>query len=383
MPKIPSYRLHKASGQAVVWLGGRDVYLGEHGSPESQEQYHRLISEWLANGRRPTIEAHPDLTVVELCAAYWRHAQRHYRRPDGTPTDTIHRVRQAIKAMKRMYGSVPVQKFGPKALQALQHGWAQAGLSRTTVNQYTSQAKQIFKWGLAQELVPETIYRALAAVAGLRAGRTEARETEPKTPVPHEHINAVRPHVIRQVWALIQLEMLTGARGGELVRLRPIDFDTSGPVWTATLSDHKTTHRGREKVIYCGPRGQAIVRQFMADRPVNAFLFSPKDAARERASAAPTHRRSGQPAPRRKTNRVLRDRYTSRSYHRAVTRACKAAGVPHWHPHRLRHNAATRFRRESGIEAARVILGHASGDMTELYAERDRAVAVGCIGKVG
>ena len=54
MPKIPSYRLHKASGQAVVWLG-RDVYLGKHGSQESREKYHRLISEWLASGRRPLI----------------------------------------------------------------------------------------------------------------------------------------------------------------------------------------------------------------------------------------------------------------------------------------------------------------------------------------
>ena len=56
-----------------VWLCGHDVCLGEHGSPESQQQYHRLISEWLANGRRP-IEARADLIVVELCAAYWRQA---------------------------------------------------------------------------------------------------------------------------------------------------------------------------------------------------------------------------------------------------------------------------------------------------------------------
>ena len=34
MPKrnIPNYRLHKASGQAVVELDGRTFYLGKHGS---------------------------------------------------------------------------------------------------------------------------------------------------------------------------------------------------------------------------------------------------------------------------------------------------------------------------------------------------------------
>ena len=39
MPKrtqsVPKYRLHKRSGQAVVSLGGKDRYLGPHGSLES------------------------------------------------------------------------------------------------------------------------------------------------------------------------------------------------------------------------------------------------------------------------------------------------------------------------------------------------------------
>ncbi len=30
--KLPSYCLHKASGQAVVWFGGREHYLGKYGS---------------------------------------------------------------------------------------------------------------------------------------------------------------------------------------------------------------------------------------------------------------------------------------------------------------------------------------------------------------
>ena len=37
--QVPSYRLHKASGQAVVTLCGRDLYLGPHGSPESRSKY--------------------------------------------------------------------------------------------------------------------------------------------------------------------------------------------------------------------------------------------------------------------------------------------------------------------------------------------------------
>lgn len=48
MPKltnrVPSYRLHKASGQAIVTLDGRDQYLGVYDTSESKENYDRLIA---------------------------------------------------------------------------------------------------------------------------------------------------------------------------------------------------------------------------------------------------------------------------------------------------------------------------------------------------
>jgi hypothetical protein len=43
-PRTPSYRLHRARGLAVVTLGGRDHYLGPHGTPESHEAYDRLVA---------------------------------------------------------------------------------------------------------------------------------------------------------------------------------------------------------------------------------------------------------------------------------------------------------------------------------------------------
>ena len=67
----------------------------------------------------------------------------------------------------------------------------------------------------------------------------------------------------------------------------------------------------------------------------------------------------------------------------AVARACKKAGVPYWHPHQLRHNFATMVRRQFGLEAARVTLGHQTAAVTELYAERDQNVAVRVALKVG
>jgi integrase len=54
-----------------------------------------------------------------------------------------------------------------------------------------------------------------------------------------------------------------------------------------------------------------------------------------------------------------------------------------WHPHQLRHNAATELRKEFGIEAARIILGHRSAAITEVYAEKDEQEAIEAITKVG
>jgi hypothetical protein len=42
---IPSYRLHRASGQAVVTLNGVDHYLGLHGTETSRREYDRVTAE--------------------------------------------------------------------------------------------------------------------------------------------------------------------------------------------------------------------------------------------------------------------------------------------------------------------------------------------------
>ena len=42
-----------------------------------------------------------------------------------------------------------------------------------------------------------------------------------------------------------------------------------------------------------------------------------------------------------------------------------------WQPHQLRHAYATRVRKEFGLEAAQILLGHTKADVTQVYAERD------------
>ena len=76
----------------------------------------------------------------------------------------------------------------------------------------------------------------------LRRGEQDVRESETISSVPQDEVDAIKPHVSRQVWALIQLQLLTGARSSELLNLRPVDFqNTSTKVWLVELGDHKTS----------------------------------------------------------------------------------------------------------------------------------------------
>src|SRR4051812_9427845 len=105
--KIPSYRLHKPTGQAVVRLDGHDHYLGRYGTPGSQEAYHRKVAEWVAAGvvaprgepRGPALH----LSVNELLLAFWRHAEGYSRRGDGTPTAELGNLRLAVRPLKSLY----------------------------------------------------------------------------------------------------------------------------------------------------------------------------------------------------------------------------------------------------------------------------------------
>ena len=82
MPRqsVPSYRLHKPSGQARTIIHGRHIYLGKYNSPESREKYARLLaelrSERSATGLAPGSSHFPnaavssDTTVSVLTSGY-------------------------------------------------------------------------------------------------------------------------------------------------------------------------------------------------------------------------------------------------------------------------------------------------------------------------
>jgi len=411
MPKlvrgIPTYRLHKASGHAVVTLDGQDFYLGPHGTAASRAEYDRLVGEWQANGRRLPSSADPavDVTIDELFVAYWDHAESHYRRPDGTTSSELSYIRASVRHLTEQYSSTSARQFGPLALKAVRASMIDAGLSRSGINGRVRRIKQMFKWGVENELVPPSVHQALTAVSGLRAGRSSARESEPVRPVSDEYVDAVKPFGSRQVWAMIALQRLTGMRSGEVTVMRGCDLDMSGRLWLYRPATHKTAHHGHQRIVELGAKAQGLIRPFLkAD--LKAYLFSPRDAEKERREARYRQRKTrlscgNRPGTNRKRKPKCRpgERYNKDSYAHAIRRACDRAFPPpdglndeelkkwrrdhRWHPHQLRHSFATRIRKEHGLEVARVLLGHRSVTVSEHYAELDRALAAKIVAEVG
>ena len=120
---------------------------------------------------------------------------------------------------------------------------------------------RMFKWAVAEEKVAPEVHLALKAVEGVRRG--QARETEPVKPVADALVDAIKPHVSRQIWAMIELQRLTGARPGEICMMRTCDLVTAGKVWEYRPASHKTAHYGKGRVIFIGPQAQEVLRPWL------------------------------------------------------------------------------------------------------------------------
>ncbi len=344
--RIPKFCLHKASGRAYSKRNGKREYFGKYGSDEALEAYNRWVAGLLAG--EPPIEEDLDpseLSVSELCAAYLQWADGYYLK-NGEPTSQVQQIKMCMRSLVACHGSTSAKDFKAKDLRSIQSRLVNEGRSRVGVNLVIAVIVRIFRWGVARDLVDANVHQSLTAVDSLKKGRTEAAERPPVLPVSDAVVDATLPHMSDVVADMVRLQRLSGARPGEVCSLRPCDVDRSGDVWEYVPQSHKTEHRDRRRVVYFGPKAQAILAKYL--------LRSPQ------MPCFPTQR---SPA------------YTSHSYSQAVKLASKAAGLETWTPNRLRHTAATQVRKQFGLEAAQVSLGHSQADTTQIYAEKDAELA--------
>lgn len=404
--RTPKYRRQKGKhgDRAFVELGGARCYLGAYGTPESRVAYGRAIAEWVANdGTLPVSLG--EITIVEVAARFMAHAVLYYRKLDGTATNEQTHYRCALRPLCDLYGHTKAADFGPRALKALRTWWVDRGVARVYANKQTGRVRHVFKWAASEEIVPTNVWHALPTVVGLKRGRTDASETEAVKPVPDATVDATLPYMTSALRTMVEVQRRTGCRPGEVCMIRACDLDTTGTVWTYTPSSHKTEYHERIRTVFIGPRTQAALRPFLR-RDLAAFLFSPIESEAERQAAMHAARKTpmscgNTPGSHRKRQpkRRPRERYDTHSYGRAIRRACdrafpapegtKAEALKEWRrehrwaPNRLRHTYGTEVRREHGLEAAQVLLGHAMANVIQGYAERDVAKAVRVAAKIG
>jgi integrase len=296
--------------------------------------------------------------------------------------------------------------FGPRKLKAVVQAMVEEGLSRGYINHQLGRIKRMFRWAVSEELIPPGVAQALDAVSGLRKGRTTAKERDQVRPVEKATVEATLAYVQPVVADMVRVQLLTGSRPNEICILRPGDIDRTVDVWQYVPATHKNEHRGRQRVIFIGPKAQEILQPYLL-RPDWVYCFSPSESERRRRELAHQARKTPMSCGNRPgTNRSRQPKrsagsqYTTDSYRRAIHRAVEKANqercewntkhpgqrVPlleKWSPNRLRHSAGTEVRRQFGLEAAQVVLGHALADVTQVYAERDFQLARDVVKQIG
>jgi integrase len=421
--RLPKLRHHKASGQAVVTIGGRDLYCGKYGTREAEQAYFRVLSERdAAGGQMPLKANNAATTIAQIVAAYWP-----LMKVTHGPK-SLSSYKSALRIISELYGDTPVGEFGPLKLRAVQMAMTKQPIpkapqklwTRTTVNNAVAILKAMFKWAVACELMPETKLHALCSLPNIRRGENGVREGKLVKPVDEAHVRAVLSFMSPQLKTMIQLQLLTGMRAGEVTTMRTCDVDRSGVQWIYRPQRHKSQDKGFTRTIFIGPKAQEILSPWFKPK-LDAYLFTPADAERARLDARTAvafglpeavrrRREKGRGYCRRyrskrDLNRVkarvypFQPYYNSVAYANAIANACNRADraahvanpevpaaeriVPRWTSHQLRHSFGTTIRRHFGLDAAQVMLGHQHRQTTEIYAEPDVGQAPTIISQVG
>lgn len=359
MERIPAYRRHKASGNAIVVLSGRMHYLGQFDTAASREKYQQLVDHWVANGRRALPKdaiGRVGITVRQLVTLFMAYAETYYPKREGTREAS--NFDYATRPMIRLFGDLPTSSFRVSHLRQVRDAMVEHGYSRTVINRHLKRIRMVFKWAHAErDLVTIETVTSLSTLPPLRRGRSQAKEPQPVRPPDRRHVEHAIPFMVKPVAAMVRLQLLTGMRPGEVTKMTAGEIDMAGEVWFYSPRQHKTQHHGLHRTIGLGPRSQLILQLWLTGDP-NAYLFSP--------AAARPDRKTGE--------RLPGDHYKVTAYTASIKRGCRAAGLerPLWFSaNQLRHLYATELRQRAGLEAVQVALGHQSIKTTEIYAEPD------------
>ncbi len=335
----PKVIRHKASGLDRVRVDNRDIYLGPTGSAEAARAYADLLERWEKEGRgaAPTKPAASAVSVPEVVCRFDDYARRRYA---GNPAEW-RAFRNVGAILAGRWATLPASGFGLAHLRAVREEMARKGWCRTTVNQGVGRVRTAWRWAEEEGLVPGGSWASLRALRPLARGDGRAPESAGRRACATRDFMLTAKECPPMVRAIILACWLTGARPGEMRRMRPCELDRSKPdVWLFRPEKHKGAWREQPRVISVGPRAQKVLRDWLAGKSPDDWVF-------------PGNR--GTPLLPSSLARIIKAAREKAGVGQRVT-----AYVG-------RHCAKRRITRAMGLDAARAALGQATMTTTDLY----------------
>ena len=359
MARIPKLRKKTRNRAAVDYRGVR-YFFGEWGSAQADRDYRKWLARHAAGEFDQEDQPAPKRTmsVRRLAVRYLAFCEKHY-----SPAEFIN-IRESVRVVVKLFGKTPASNFDAARLLTTQSEMIRKNWRHRVINQRINRLRRWFRWAVS--VVPAagvtgTQCADLKTVDGLQPGKSNLQGLTPPASravprVPWTVAELVLPFVSADIGGMVRIQYVCGMRPGEVVVMREIDIDTSGPVWFYTATEGTKRQEGSRVLEKAIPAiVQPVVREFFTADP-SAYMFQPTRADRSNTSG------------------VVGPHYTTASYRRAVSRGiarARRAGfdVPHWTPNRLRHAIGTDVSARLGQQAAQRWLGHDSLDTTAIYAE--------------
>ncbi len=266
-----------------------------------------------------------------------------------------------------IYGDWNADKFRRTQLRGIRDRMIEEGnlckrgqkKAQTTINTQIKIIFLIFEWAANKDWITDDTLISLAHLRPLRIGDDGVLAPRKIVSVPEQDVMSVVKIMKEPLGDMVQTHWLTGMRSSEVCHLRKCDIviEDNG-LWRYQPYTHKTETKGKERVIFLGPKCQAILQKYCDESTDEEFLFSPTKTMEYIYKNAKT---------RIPMNRKFKDHYIASAYYYAVRSAVIKAGVPYWHPHQLRHSFATIVTNQYGAESAKESLGHSTIKTTEIY----------------
>lgn len=280
--------------------------------------------------------------------------------------------RDAIKRMRTFVGGM-AGDFGPKRIKEIQAALIAEKLARSYANAIVARIKGMFAWGVSEELVEETVYRALRTVHEIKPGKG-ATETVERDPVPSDVLEATIARMLPHQAAMVRLQSYTGVRSRSACLATPSQFNRRGEIWE-WRPRHKSENKKKKLRVPIGPKCQEAIGWLFDKKGPKDFLFSPRDSF-------PGNKRPGR----------LGLHYTRVSYRGFVVAAINKVNkkraeenlppIEKWFPHRLRHTVGALVNDQWGEEGAAAMLGH-HANVTKLYTQKRYALAAQIAALIG